>query len=111
MPPQCVRVKKVLEGLPTSVALAAFEFISGPLLENPQRMGKQLIAPLDDRYSAKRGTYRVIYRIDERQMMVTVLAVRRVPQTLNANSDPSRELRSQIVLPSFVIAQSLRQPH
>jgi hypothetical protein len=53
----------------------------------------------------------VIYLIDDRQMMVTVLAVKRVPQTLSANSDPSRELRSQIVLPSFVIAQSLRQPH
>jgi len=38
-------------------------------------MGKQLIAPLDDRHSAKRGTYRVIYRIVEQQMTVTVLAV------------------------------------
>ncbi|MFZ4497577.1 MAG: type II toxin-antitoxin system RelE family toxin [Candidatus Nanopelagicales bacterium] len=38
-------------------------------------MGKQLMAPLDDRHSARRGTYRVIYRIDERRMMVTVLAV------------------------------------
>ena len=92
-------------------AFAAYEFIIGPVLENPQRVGKQLMAPLDDRHSARRGTYRVIYLIDERQMMVTVLAVKRVPQTLSANSDPSRELRSQIVLPSFVIAQSLRQPH
>jgi len=74
-PPRCVRVKKVLEGLPTSVAFAAYEFIIGPVLENSQRMGKQLIAPLDDRHSARRGPYRVIYRIDDQQMTVTVLAV------------------------------------
>jgi mRNA-degrading endonuclease RelE of RelBE toxin-antitoxin system len=74
-PPQCVREKKVLEGLPTSVAFAAYEFIIGPVLENPQRVGKQLMAPLDDRHSARRGPYRVIYRIDEQQMIVTVIAV------------------------------------
>lgn len=63
------------ESLPTSVAFAAYEFIIGPLLENPRRVGKQLMAPLDDRHSARRGTYRVIYRIDEQQMTVTVVAV------------------------------------
>ena len=65
----------MLEGFPISIAFAAYEFITGPLLVNPQRVGKQLMAPLDDRHSARRGTYRVIYRIDEQQMMVTVLAV------------------------------------
>ncbi len=70
-----MRVNKVLEGFPISIAVAAYEFIIGPLLENPQRVGKQLMAPLDDRHSARRGTYRVIYRIDEQQMTVTVLAV------------------------------------
>jgi mRNA interferase RelE/StbE len=67
--------RQLAESLPTSVAFAAYEFIICPLLENPQRVGKQLIAPLDDRHSARRGTYRVIYRIDDQEMMVTVLAV------------------------------------
>ena len=31
--------------------------------------------PLDDRYTARRGTYRVLYRIDETTRTVTVLAV------------------------------------
>ncbi|HSK28108.1 MAG TPA: type II toxin-antitoxin system RelE/ParE family toxin [Jiangellales bacterium] len=31
--------------------------------------------PLDDRYSARRGTYRTLYRIDEETRTVTVLAV------------------------------------
>jgi len=55
--------------------MAAYEFIVGPLLENSQRVGKRLHPPLADRHSARRGTYRVIYRIDEEQRTVTVLTV------------------------------------
>jgi mRNA-degrading endonuclease RelE of RelBE toxin-antitoxin system len=57
------------------VAFAAYEFIVGPLLDNPHRVGKRLRPPLDDRYSARRGTYRVIYRIDSNRNVVTVLSV------------------------------------
>ncbi|WP_200902510.1 MULTISPECIES: type II toxin-antitoxin system RelE/ParE family toxin [Protofrankia] len=38
-------------------------------------MGKPLMPPLDDRFSARRGTYRVIYRIDDKAMTVTVVAI------------------------------------
>jgi mRNA interferase RelE/StbE len=61
--------------LPEPVAFAAYEFIIGPLLENPRRVGKRLGPPLADRHSARRGTYRIIYRIDEPSHMVTVVAV------------------------------------
>ena len=67
--------RQLAETLPTSIAFAAYEFIIGPLLENPQRVGKQLMAPLEDRHSARRGTYRVIYRMDVENRTVTVLAV------------------------------------
>lgn len=67
--------RQLAEGLPSSIAFAAYEFIVGPLLENPQRVGKQLMPPLADRHSARRGTYRVIYRIDDAAGTVTVLAV------------------------------------
>ena len=53
------------ESQPEAVATAAFEFITGPLLENPHRVGKELRPPLADRHSARRGTYRVLYRIDD----------------------------------------------
>ena len=66
---------QLAEILPTTIAFAAYEIVIGPLLDNPQRVGKQLMAPLDDRHNARRGTYRVIYRIDEEQLTVTVLAV------------------------------------
>lgn len=67
--------RKLAEQLPEAVAFAAHEFINGPLLVNPHRVGKRLMPPLDDRHSARRGTYRVLYRIDDRARIVTVLAV------------------------------------
>ena len=67
--------RQLAESLPEAVASAAYEFIVGPLLENPQRVGKRLHPPLADRHSALRGTYRVIYRIDKEQRTVTVLTV------------------------------------
>jgi mRNA interferase RelE/StbE len=67
--------RQLAEHLPESVAYAAHELIVGPLLDNPQRVGKRLRPPLEDRHSARRGTYRVIYRIDDAQHRVTVVAV------------------------------------
>jgi len=67
--------RQLAEVLPESVAFAAYELIVGPLLDNPHRVGKRLQPPLGDRHSARRGTYRVIYRIDGEQRSVTVVAV------------------------------------
>jgi mRNA-degrading endonuclease RelE of RelBE toxin-antitoxin system len=63
------------ERLPEAVATAAYEFITGPLLEAPYRVGKRLMPPLDDRFSARRGTYRIIYRVDDKAMTVTVVDI------------------------------------
>lgn len=67
--------RQLTEHLPEAVATAAYEFVVGPLLDNPYRVGKQLRPPLDDRHSARRGTYRVIYRIDDHSRTVTVVDV------------------------------------
>lgn len=67
--------RQLAERLPEAVAFAAHEFIVGPLLENPTRVGKRLKPPLDDRHSARRGTYRVIYRINDDDHQVLVVAV------------------------------------
>jgi mRNA interferase RelE/StbE len=63
------------ETLPEAVAAAAYEFITGPLLTDPHRIGKRLLPPMNDRFSARRGTYRVIYRIDDKARVVTVVDV------------------------------------
>jgi mRNA interferase RelE/StbE len=63
------------ETLPEAVATAAYEFITGPLLREPYRVGKRILPPMDDRFSARRGTYRIIYRVDEKNRIVTVVDV------------------------------------
>jgi mRNA interferase RelE/StbE len=61
--------------LAPSVAFAAWEFISGALTETPQRVGKPLVAPFQGDWSARRGHYRIRYRIDVEKRVVTVLDV------------------------------------
>jgi mRNA-degrading endonuclease RelE of RelBE toxin-antitoxin system len=65
--------RQLTEHLPESIAFAAYEFIGGPLLDPIESAG-EFRPPLDDRYSARRGTYRVIYRIDAARHLVTVVA-------------------------------------
>jgi len=67
--------RQLADVLPEAVAAAALEFTTGPLLENPHRVGCRLSPPLDDRFSARRGTYRVLYRIDDDAHIVTVVLV------------------------------------
>ena len=67
--------RQLAETLPESVAFAAYDFIIGPLLENRHRVGKRLRSPLNDRHIARRGTYRVAYRIDDDHRRVTVVGV------------------------------------
>jgi mRNA interferase RelE/StbE len=61
--------------LPEGVAAAVVEFVTGPLLDSPHRVGKALRAPLEGKWSARRGQYRVIYAIDEDRQTVAVLQV------------------------------------
>ncbi len=67
--------RQLTDHLPEAVATAAYAFTTGPLLDNPHRVGKELRPPLDDRHSARRGTYRVIYRINDQSRTVTVVDV------------------------------------
>jgi mRNA interferase RelE/StbE len=67
--------RALAESLPETVAMAAYEFMTGPLLREPYRVGKRLLPPLDDRFSARRGTYRIIYRIDDKARTITVVDI------------------------------------
>lgn len=51
--------------LPEKVRLAAMATISGPMTENPRRLGKPLVGELEGLWSARRGDYRIIYTISE----------------------------------------------
>ena len=61
--------------LPEKVATAAFEFILGALRQNPKRVGKQLGEPLFPLYSARRGEYRVLYRVLDAQVIIEVVTI------------------------------------
>jgi mRNA-degrading endonuclease RelE of RelBE toxin-antitoxin system len=58
-----------------AVAAAVTEFLTGPLLDAPHRVGKPLARELDGYRSARRGAYRVIYRIDETERTVHVVRI------------------------------------
>ena len=68
-------IRALQSGLPEAVAAAVIEFLTGALLENPQRVGKPLRGDLTGIHSARRGTYRVLYRINEQLREVLVIRI------------------------------------
>lgn len=61
--------------LPEKVASAVWTFVMGALRDNPQRVGKQLKPPLFPLYSARRGEYRVIYRIVDDILVIEIITI------------------------------------
>lgn len=62
--------------LPEAAAAAALELILGALRTDPYRVGKPLIAPMEGVWSARRASYRILYRIDEDRRIVTIETIR-----------------------------------
>jgi mRNA interferase RelE/StbE len=60
--------------LPEKAAAAVLETLDA-IATNPRRVGKPLQFELEGRWSARRGPYRVIYRLDEDNRTVIVLAI------------------------------------
>jgi prevent-host-death family protein len=67
--------RAISDPLPEAVVTAVIGLITGPLLESPHRVGKPLRRELDGVWSARRGTFRALYRIDESKREVVVLRV------------------------------------
>lgn len=63
------------EDLPSAAAFAAWEFITGPLSLRPRVVGVPLRAPFEGMWRARRGEYRVRYRIDDANHQVIVLDI------------------------------------
>ena len=68
-------IRAIQAELPEAVAAAVIEFMTGPLVENPRRVGKMLRRELEGIWSARRGTYRVLYRINDHVDEVVVLRI------------------------------------
>ena len=69
--------RAIAQRLPEAVAAAVLEFCAAALAVNPYRVGKPLVGPLAGCHGARRGTYRVVYRIDEADRMVHALDIAR----------------------------------
>jgi mRNA interferase RelE/StbE len=65
----------IAEKLPKPVAAAVIDFLTTALVTNPHRVGKRLRDDLTGTWSARRGTYRVLYRINDDLHEVVVLRV------------------------------------
>jgi mRNA interferase RelE/StbE len=68
--------RALAEQLPASVAAAAWELITGALAADPWRVGKPLHEPYQGLHAARRGTYRVLYAIDESKHAIEIRSIR-----------------------------------
>ena len=66
--------RQLSEELPEPIAAAAWELIQGDLKDKPQIAGKPLMEPYVGDWTARRGTYRIRYRFDDKT--VTILSIK-----------------------------------
>lgn len=67
--------ERALARLPEFAAAAIVEFVTGPLIEEPHRLGKALGLELEGHLAARRGVYRVVYTVDDAQGVVRVVRI------------------------------------
>lgn len=67
--------RALTERLPEAIAAAAIEFLTMTLAQQPRRVGRPLRGELAGVWSARRGTYRVLYRVRDEPREVVVLRI------------------------------------
>ncbi len=67
--------ERALARLPEKVATAIVEFLVGPLLDEPQKIGRPLRGELDGLWVARRGAYRIVFELDDPKRTVQVLRI------------------------------------
>ena len=67
--------RAIAEDRPEPVGAAVIALLTGDLVAAPRRIGKPLRRELEGLWVARRGTFRVVYRIDEASHEVVVLRV------------------------------------
>jgi mRNA-degrading endonuclease RelE of RelBE toxin-antitoxin system len=66
--------RRQIDRLPISVAAAVIETFD-VIASNPRRLGKPLRFELEGYLSARRGPYRIVYRVDDATRSIKVVAV------------------------------------
>lgn len=67
--------RALTERLPEAVAAAVIDFLTTALVQRPHRVGEQLRGDLTGVWAARRGTYRVLYRVREDTREVIVVRI------------------------------------
>ena len=67
--------RAIAEVLPKAVAVAVIALVTGDLLIEPRKVGKPLRRDLEGLWVARRGTFRVVCRIDDYNHEVVVFRV------------------------------------
>jgi mRNA interferase RelE/StbE len=67
--------RRDMASVPERVIPAIVEFVYGDLAAFPRRVGKPLERELAGSYSARRGSYRILYEIDDGKDQVSILRV------------------------------------
>lgn len=78
--------RAISKKLPESVATAVIDLCAGSLTDNPHRVGKRLTGTLTGCHAARRGTYRIVYRIDDDTRIVEVLDIKHRAEITAATS-------------------------
>lgn len=67
--------RALADRLPEAVATAVIDFLTSALVQEARRVGKPLRGELAGIWSARRGTYRILYRLVEQPHEVVVLRI------------------------------------
>lgn len=63
--------KRALHRLPEKVGTAVIEFVYGPLSQDPRRVGMPLRSEFSGLHVARRGDFRIIYRIATDELWIS----------------------------------------
>ncbi|MDA8266325.1 MAG: type II toxin-antitoxin system RelE/ParE family toxin [Actinomycetota bacterium] len=67
--------ERSLDRLPPKIATATVEFMLGPLVEAPRRVGHPLQRELTGLWSAHRGAYWIVYELNEADLLLNVVRI------------------------------------
>ena len=69
------RAERDLLRIPEKIGAACLDFIFGPLADDPYRLGAGLSGQLAGLRSARRGSYRIVYSIDDALLRIDIVHI------------------------------------
>jgi len=67
--------RRNLQHIPPRIVPAIVEFAYGDLAREPRRVGRPLERELAGTFSARRGPYRLLYRVDDEAARIYILRI------------------------------------